>query len=171
MKAATSTRHQPNIFWPNWSTVIYKSWSKSTYKQTVKSKTDLTPNKQNIPARMSCSIHVREYCAQAPPQEMSPRLKSVPTSRSRRRSSCCSDTTSHRWIVGLVALAILARTWGVKNNNWVIMDIQRLQHLRSLHHVSPCKQRAAGQRGRWSPWKGGTGPVSAPQRCSIHGTG
>lgn len=59
---------------------------------------------------MSWSIHVREYCAQAPPQEISPRLKSVPTSSSRRRSSCCSDTTSHRWIVGLVAFAILAST-------------------------------------------------------------
>lgn len=62
---------------------------------------------------MSCSIQVREYWAQAPPQEMSPRLKSVPTSRSSRRSSWCSDTTSDRWIVGLVALAILARTWVV----------------------------------------------------------
>lgn len=55
-------------------------------------------------------MQVREYCAQAPPQEMSPRLKSVPTSNSSRRSSCCSETTSHRWMVGLVALAILART-------------------------------------------------------------
>ena len=64
-------------------------------------------------------MHVREYCAQAPPQEMSPRLKSVPTSRSSRRSSCCSDTTSHRWIVGLVALAILARTWGGKKSTYL----------------------------------------------------
>lgn len=106
-----------------------------TYKLFIKSETDLMLNcnttKKNTPARMSCSIHVREYCAQAPPQEMSPRLKSVPTSRSKRRSSCCSDTTSHRWIVGLVALAILARTWGGKSI-CVITDIQRI-HLRSLH--------------------------------------
>lgn len=75
---------------------------------------------------MSWSIHVREYCAQAPPQEMSPRLKSVPTRRSSRRSSWCSDTTSHRWIVGLVALAILARTWGGHKSIylWVYTDYQ-----------------------------------------------
>lgn len=72
---------------------------------------------------MSWSIHVREYCAQAPPQEMSPRLKSVPTSSSRRRSSCCSDTTSHRWIVGLVALAILAST--CRDNNTGHMSVHR----------------------------------------------
>lgn len=60
---------------------------------------------------MSCSMQVSEYCAQAPPQEMSPRLKSVPTSSSRSLSSCCSDTTSHRWMVGRVAFAIRANTW------------------------------------------------------------
>lgn len=62
------------------------------------------------PAKMSCSIQVKEYWAQAPPQDISPLLKSVPTKSNSSLSSWGSFTISHRCIVGLVAFAMRART-------------------------------------------------------------
>lgn len=62
------------------------------------------------PAKISCSIHVKEYWAQAPPQDISPLLKSVPTKSKSSLSSWGSFTISHRCIVGLVAFAMRART-------------------------------------------------------------
>lgn len=88
------------------------------------------------PARMSCSIQVKEYWAQAPPQEMSPLLKSVPTRSNNSLSNCGSFTISHRWIVGLVAFAMRARTWNTLWNHVlktpVILKVNNSNNNRTL---------------------------------------
>ena len=109
-------------FWGAQFPLMISQASTSSFLYTL---LKINPNK---PAKISCSIQVKEYWAQAPPQDISPLLKSVPTNSNSSLSSWGSFTISHRCMVGLVAFAMRARTCNT---------FYKIIHLSSYYMFSP----------------------------------
>ena len=109
-------------FWGAQFPLMISQASTSSFRYTL---LKINPNK---PAKISCSIQVKEYWAQAPPQDISPLLKSVPTKSNSSLSSWGSFTISHRCMVGLVAFAMRARTCNT---------FYKIIHLSSYYMFSP----------------------------------